>query len=64
MSTLVKLYNYVLYGMAYCSGETIFIAVVLIVIDVPSVGADDLRKEVWSDWSVAKGPTAPKVPTK
>lgn len=34
MSGLVKLYNYVLYGMAYCSGVTIFIAVVLIVIDV------------------------------
>ena len=34
MSGLVKLYNYVLFGMAYCSGVTIFIAVVLIVIDV------------------------------
>ncbi len=34
MDGLVKLYNYVLYGMAYCSGITIFIAVVLIVIDV------------------------------
>lgn len=34
MSGLVKLYNYVLFGMAYCSGATIFIAVVLIVIDV------------------------------
>ena len=34
MSGLVKLYNYVLYGMAYCSGITIFTAVVLIVIDV------------------------------
>ena len=34
MGGLVKIYNYVLYGMAYCSGVTIFIAVVLIVIDV------------------------------
>ena len=34
MGGLVKLYNYVLYGMAYCSGVTIFIAVVLIVVDV------------------------------
>ena len=34
MSGLVKFYNYVLYGMAYCSGVTIFVAVVLIVIDV------------------------------
>lgn len=34
MSGLVKVYNYVLYGMAYCSGITIFIAVVLIVLDV------------------------------
>ena len=34
MSALVKLYNYLLFGMAYCSGVTIFIAVVLIVLDV------------------------------
>ena len=34
MGGLVKIYNYVLYGMAYCSGVTIFIAVVLIVVDV------------------------------
>ena len=34
MSGLVKLYNYVLFGMAYCSGVTIFIAVCLIVMDV------------------------------
>jgi C4-dicarboxylate transporter DctQ subunit len=34
VSGLVKLYNYVLFGMAYGSGITIFIAVVLIVIDV------------------------------
>lgn len=34
MSGLVKLYNYVLFGMAYCSGITIFIAVALIVMDV------------------------------
>ncbi len=34
MIPLVKLYNYVLYGMAYCSGVTIFIAVVLIVMEV------------------------------
>ena len=34
MSGLVKLYNYVLFGMAYCSGVTIFMAVCLIVVDV------------------------------
>jgi len=34
VSGLVKLYNYVLYGMAYCSGVTIFVAVALIVMDV------------------------------
>ena len=34
MSGLVKYYNYVLFGMAYCSGFTIFVAVVLIIIDV------------------------------
>ena len=28
------MYNYVLYGMAYCSGVTIFVAVALIVLDV------------------------------
>ena len=34
MSALAKMYNYVLYGMAYCSGVTIFVAVALIVLDV------------------------------
>lgn len=34
MSGLVRIYNYVLYGMAYCSGITMFVAVVLIVVDV------------------------------
>ena len=34
MSVLVKGYNYVLHGMAICSGITIFAAFVLIVIDV------------------------------
>ncbi len=34
MRGLVKIYNYLLHGMAICSGITIFVAVVLIVIDV------------------------------
>ena len=34
MSLLVNLYNRLLFGMAYCSGVTIFIAVALIVMDV------------------------------
>jgi len=34
VSALVKIYNYVLYGMAYCSGIAIFVAVALIVLDV------------------------------